>query len=275
MKKYCLILLLCGLAFSCKKNDPPADSAPPQSDYNPGAGWKLAWSEEFNDNTLNTSTWNYEQGTGAWGWGNNELQYYRSDNVKVADGNLVITAQKENYASSSFTSGRITTQNKYSFKYGKIVGKIKLPEGYGIWPAFWMLGSSPQPWPSCGEIDIMELRGGDDKITHSTCHWSNGSGAHQYYGRSYEHTAKLSQGYHYYEVEWNATSIVSRFNGIQFYEMSITAPEVSELRDNNFFIILNMAVGGNFFSPSITDPASVTATFPQSMYVDWIRVYQN
>ncbi len=137
-----------------------------------------------------------------------------------------------------------------------------------------MLGSTSQTWPACGEIDIMEMRGGEDKTTISTCHWQNNGGTRQYYGQEYTHTAKLSQAYHYYEVEWNATTIISRFDGIQFNEINITNAEVSELRDNSYFIILNLAIGGTFFSPAITNASAVTATFPQTMSVDWIRIYQ-
>jgi beta-glucanase (GH16 family) len=274
MRKGILLLITATLLFvSCKKEE---EKTPATTEYNPGSGWTQAWSEEFAGNSLNTSLWNYN--TGAGGWGNSELQYYRPENVKVADGNLVITAKRENYVSSYFTSGRIHTQGKYSFKYGKIVGRIKLPEGFGMWPAFWMLGNSASAWPACGEIDIMEMQGGQgangDKTTLSTCHWLNGSNAHEYYGVPYSTTSKLSEAYHYYEIEWNATTITARFDGVQFNQLSITAPEVSELKDNNYFIILNLAIGGNFFSPALTNQANVTATFPQKMYVDWVRVYE-
>jgi beta-glucanase (GH16 family) len=268
-----LIFLVTTTLISCKKDkSEPTNTS--SNEYNPGTGWNLSWSEEFEGTSLTTSTWNYDLGTGTYGWGNAELQYYRSENVQVADGKLVITAKRENYSSSYFTSGRINTKNKYSFKYGKVVGKIKVPQGYGMWPAFWMLGSSAQTWPACGEIDIMEIRGGEDKATTSTLHWQDTNNAHKYYGQSYNHTTNLANDYHYYEVEWNENKIISRFDGIQYNEMNITAAEVSELRDNSYFIILNVAVGGNFFSPAITNQADVTAAFPQSMTVDWVRVYQ-
>ncbi len=275
MKNILLVTIIVLLFFSCKKTEEPKVTTP---EYNPGEGWNQSWSEEFNGTSLNTALWNYDIGTGTSGWGNNELQTCRSENVVLENGNLVITAKSEVYNSSNFTSGRINTKDKYSFKYGKIVGKIKLPEGYGMWPAFWMLGSSAQAWPACGEIDIMEAKGGDgpngDQTIFSTCHWQNGSNAHQYYGKEYVHTAKLSQDFHFYEVEWNATTITARFDGIQYNVTNITSADVSELKDNAYFIILNIAVGGNIFSPPLTNPANITASFPQKMYVDWIRVYQ-
>jgi beta-glucanase (GH16 family) len=274
MKKIALILIFSITVLSCKKADnKPTTSA--SSDYNPGKGWNLAWADEFDSTALNTSIWNY---TDAQSTVNSELEYYRPQNVSVANGNLVITTNRESYNGASFTSGKIDSYNKYSFKYGKIVAKMKLPEGLGMWPAFWMLGISSTPWPGCGEIDIMEMSGGGtngDNTTNATCHWSDASNTHQWYGQPYTYTAKLSAAYHYYEVEWSATKIIARFDGIQINETDITAAAVSELRDNNYYIIFNLAVGGNFFYPALTDPTKVTATFPQNMYVDWVRVYKN
>ena len=276
MKKnsFLLLLLTVILFNSCKKTNEPTTAA----DYSPGAGWTQSWSEEFNDASLNTSIWNYDLGNNS-GWGNGELEYYQSQNVQLTNGNLEITAKRENQGGFSFTSGRINTQNKYSFKYGKIVAKMKLPKGYGIWPAFWMLGSTigTQPWPSCGEIDIMEMQGGGstgDETIYTTCHWANSTNSPTYYGLGYSNTSSLSDAYHYYEVEWNATTITGRFDGVQYYQLNTTTAETSELRVNSYNIILNLAVGGNFFSPAISNQASVTATFPQTMYVDWIKIYE-
>lgn len=271
-----MLLIVSILAFSCKKTTTNPTAAVTAPDYNPGTGWTLSWADEFDSTALNTSKWKYSRGGG--GYGNQELQNYRSENVAVENGNLVITANRENYGGNSFTSGKIDSYGKYSFKYGKIVAKMKLPEGYGMWPAFWMLGVSSSTWPACGEIDILEMRGGDtdgDKTLSSTLHWSNASNGHEYFGQSYTNASNLSQAYHYYEVEWNATTIIARFDGIQFNETNITAAQVSELRDNNYYVIFNLAVGGTFFSPALTNPANVTAVFPQKMYVDWVRVYKN
>ena len=275
MNRFLLVLTSILFCISCKKTtEEPKTTV---SDYNPGTGWNLSWAEEFDATALNTSLWNYEIGNNN-GWGNSELQYYKAENVALENGNLVITAKNEVYNTYSFTSGRINTKNKFSFNYGKIVGRIKMPEGYGMWPAFWMLGSSSQSWPACGEIDIAEMKCGQgvdgDKTAFSTCHWLNGSYVHEYYGKDFVYPYNLSQSYHNYEVEWNATSITARIDGTLYNQTDITTSDKSELKNNSFFIILNIAVGGTIFSPAITNPSSVTASFPQKMYVDWIRIYQ-
>ncbi|NPD47508.1 MULTISPECIES: family 16 glycosylhydrolase [unclassified Lentimicrobium] len=234
----------------------------------------LIWSEEFDYTGLpDASYWNME--TGGGGWGNNELQNYtnREDNALVGNGYLTITAKEEVYGGRNYTSARITTQNKFDFKYGKIEARIKLPYGQGIWPAFWMLGSNINSvsWPACGEIDIMELVGGTnrDNISHSTIHWDN-AGQHASYGESYS----LSNGifaddFHVFSVEWDEQSIRGFVDGSQYFVADITPSGLSEFHED-FFIILNLAVGGNW--PGSPNASTV---FPQTMQVDYIRVYKN
>ncbi|MEY2924598.1 MAG: hypothetical protein RLZZ337_1146, partial [Bacteroidota bacterium] len=140
--------------------------------------YKLVWSDEFIGTSLNTADWNYEQGTGNGGWGNNELQYYLSENTKVNDGVLTITAKRQPVFSSDYTSSRLTTQGKQSFQYGRIDIRAALPKGQGLWPALWMLGDNINTvgWPKCGEIDIMELIGGTgnkNRTVHGTVHWDD------------------------------------------------------------------------------------------------------
>jgi len=234
----------------------------------------LIWSEEFNYTGLPDATiWNME--TGGGGWGNNELQYYTNSesNASVGNGVLTITAKEEALGGRDYTSARITTQNKFDFKYGKIEARIKLPYGQGIWPAFWMLGAniSSVGWPACGEIDIMEMIGGsgNDNTTHSTIHWDN-NGQHASYGESYTlPTGILADDFHIFSVEWDSQKIKGFIDGIQYFTADITPSALSEFH-NDFFIILNVAVGGNW-------PGSPNATteFPQTMQVDYIRIYNN
>jgi beta-glucanase (GH16 family) len=234
----------------------------------------LIWSEEFNYTGLPDPTyWNME--TGGGGWGNNELQYYtdREDNALVEGGVLTITAKQEAYGGRDYTSARITTQDKFDFKYGRIESRIKLPYGQGIWPAFWMLGANFNSvgWPACGEIDIMEMVGGSgrENTVHTTLHWDN-NGEHADYGDSYTlSSGTFADDFHIFSVEWDAQSIKGLVDGNQFFVINTTPAELSEFQEN-FFIILNIAVGGNW--PGSPD---ATTEFPQTMEVDYIRVYKN
>ena len=240
----------------------------------------LVWSDEFDGNMLNESKWNYEIGTGSGGWGNNELQYYRRENTSVAGGHLIIEARSEVFSGNNYTSSRLTTQNKFDFKYGRVDVRARLPKGQGIWPALWMLGAnfSNVGWPRCGEIDIMELVGGGkgrtdargDDVTHGTAHWDN-SGQ---YAMSGGHT-QLSSGifndeFHIFSIQWDESEIRWYLDDTQFNVLDITPEGLSEFRNGKFFFLFNVAVGGRW--PGSPDGNTV---FPQQMLVDYIRVYQN
>ena len=233
-------------------------------------GMTLVWSDEFDGTTINTSNWTFEIGTGTWGWGNNELQYYQEDNTSIIDGNLVIEARKQTLESSNYTSSRLITRNKKSFQYGRVDIRAAMPEGQGLWPALWMLGSNHLQvgWPTCGEIDIMEMIGGEgrDNILRGTAHW-NQSG-HSYYGQQFTNDTKLSKEYHVYSIIWDEQNIRWYFDDINFNTMDITPAELSAFH-NNFYFIMNIAVGGNW--PGNPDTSTY---FPQWMIVDYIRVFQ-
>lgn len=235
------------------------------------SGYSLAWSDEFSGNTLNQSDWNFE--TGAGGWGNNELQYHKSDNTSVRDGVLIIEAREENYGGANYTSSRITTQNKQSFRYGRIDIRALLPEGQGLWPALWMLGQnfSSVGWPAAGEIDIMEMVGGDGRedTVHAHTWWSN-NGQTADYGGSYTLAAgeTLASAFHVFSLEWTAQSIIWYIDDIQFHIIDITPAGLAAFQEE-FFFIFNVAVGGNW--PGSPNASTV---FPQRMLVDYIRVFQ-
>ncbi len=232
----------------------------------------LVWSDEFDYTGLpDPSKWNME--TGGGGWGNNELQYYtnKESNAMVDNGILTITAKEESFGGRDYTSARITTQNKFDVKYGKMEARIKLPYGQGLWPAFWMLGKnfSTVGWPSCGEIDIMEMVGGTgkDNTVHATLHW-NQNGDHAQYGESYTLPSGIfADEYHVFSIEWNSQQIKGFMDDIQYFVIDITPSQLSEFH-NNFFFILNVAVGGNW--PGSPDQST---TFPQTMEVDYVRVF--
>jgi beta-glucanase (GH16 family) len=235
--------------------------------------WQLVWSDEFDSTSLNTDYWTRE--TGGHGWGNNELEYYtgREDNSYLQDGKLIIKAMEESYGGRSYTSGRLKTQNKKFWKYGKIEARIKLPFGQGIWPAFWMLGQNftSVGWPKCGEIDIMEMIGGNgrEKTVHGTTHWDN-NGQHAQYGGSYSlSSGTFADDFHTFSIEWNQSSIKWFVDSIHFHTINISPSGLSEFHQN-FFIIINLAVGGNW--PGYPDE---TTTFPQYLEIDYVRVYQN
>jgi beta-glucanase (GH16 family) len=254
------------------------------------SGWLLTWSDEFNgpDNSAVDSTkWLYD--TGGSGWGNNELEYYTSGtaNAVVRAGNLVITATTAgasaltcSYPSNGpcgYTSARIRTQGKFTQEYGRFEARIQIPEGPGLWPAFWMLGAdisnSATNWPKCGEIDIMENIGKEPSINHGSLHLPAAGTANddQLTGiYTLPGGAKLGDGFHTYAVEWSASAIKFYVDD-NLYETQTPATATGRDWEFNqpFFIILDVAVGGSF--PGA--PTSST-TFPQTMKVDWVRVYE-
>jgi beta-glucanase (GH16 family) len=227
--------------------------------------WQLVWADEFNGSISND--WVFE--TGAGGWGNNELQYYRRENASVQNGNLVITAKRENFGGAGYTSVRMKTQGKKSWKYGKMEARIAMPSFQGVWPAFWMLGDniSSVGWPACGEIDVMEHVNTGGEV-FGTIHWTNAANQYSNYGGS---TSTNITAFHLYTVEWDASMIRWFVDGIKYHEVSILngVNGTSEFH-NNFFLLLNMAIGGNWPGFSIDNNA-----FPANMLVDYVRVYQN
>lgn len=236
-------------------------------------GMQLVWQDEFSGTELNQNDWTFETGTGSNGWGNNELQYYRKENTTLEDGYLIITAKEENYQGRQYTSSRIITQGKQSFQYGRIDIRAALPQGQGIWPALWMLGSnfSTVGWPACGEIDIMEMIGGGagrDNTVHGTVHWSHG-GDYASYGQGYElEEGIFADEFHVFSIVWDATSISWYVDDVEFNRIDITPEELSEFRQE-FFFIFNVAVGGNW--PGSPNEGT---HFPQRMIVDYVRVFQ-
>lgn len=244
------------------------------------------WSEDFQGDALDLNTWSYEIGTGEWGWGNNEQQYYtdRAENVFVKDGYLHIRAALEtdaaaianNFGGKKYTSARIVTKGKFDFAYGTIEARIALPVGKGIWPAFWMLGANidDASWPLCGEVDIIEAVN-DESVVYGTHHWSHegqhaeyGNSTREYYGTSYP--MNISE-FHIYKTVWNEKSIAMYVDDFKYQEIGIedASGEMGTFH-KNFFFILNVAVGGQWPGFDIDD-----AQFPNEMIVDYIRVYKN
>jgi hypothetical protein len=244
---------------------PPPTGAPPGFPT-------LLWSDEFNGSAINSSNWTYDLGNG--GFGNNELQNYtnRSVNARTENGTLIIEARRENLGGSAYTSARLKTQGLRTFGVNTWVeARIQVPQGQGIWPAFWMLGSSISSigWPSCGEIDIMEMRGQNPFQNIGTMHWANTDGSHASFGGSINTSASLAAGFHTFAISRTPTTMRWYLDGTQYHEANIAGGinSTSEFQAQ-FFIILNVAVGGNF----VGSPNSGTP-FPQQMRVDYVRVW--
>jgi beta-glucanase (GH16 family) len=251
-------------------------------------GWVLTWSDEFNGpdgSAVDPSKWVHD--LGGTGWGNQELEYYTdgTQNAVVTGGNLVITATTAgtsgltcSYPSSGpckYTSARLLTQGKFSQQYGRFEARIQIPEGQGLWPAFWMLGAdiNTMAWPTCGEVDIMENIGKEPSVNHGSLHLpaTGTTNDSQLTGMvTLASNAKLGDGFHTYAVEWSAAAIKFYLDDT-LYETQTPASATGRTWefDHPFFILLNVAVGGQF--PGAPD---ATTTFPQTMKVDWVRVYQ-
>ena len=228
----------------------------------------LFWSEEFNtDGAPDSTKWGYDIGKGDWGWGNNELEYYtnRMENSIVQGGVLKVTAMKEDYNGSGYTSARLITKNKFAFTYGKVEIRAKLPAGVGTWPATWMLGSDNATvgWPKCGEIDIMEHLGRTLNTIYGTLHYPGRSGGNA--DGSTTVIANVTTDFHIYSMDWSAGAVKLYVDGVLFHT-TVNSPGMPFNHD--FFFIVNMALGGNFGGP--LDPAFTKAT----MEVDYIRVYK-
>lgn len=276
-----LVLISLGLA-ACGTNrgsSPPATSLPatplPATPTpRPGAnkpGWELVWADEFEASSLNRENWIPE--TGAGGWGNNERQFYtdRPENVRLENGHLIIEARKESYRGSDYTSARLKTQYLHSWAYGRMEARLKLPTGQGIWPAFWMLGDDfpTAGWPGCGEIDIMENIG-DPLTVYGTVHgpgYSGGGGIGESYTSS---QGSLAEEFHVYAVEWTPTEISWFVDDVRFNTITSRDVPGEWVYDHPFFLILNLAVGGNW--PGYPDQ---TTEFPQQLVVDYVRVYRD
>ncbi len=227
-------------------------------------GYQLVWADEFTNGI--SSDWNFE--VGDIGVSNKELEYYRKENASVENGALVITAKHEDFGGKNYTSARMNTNGKKSFKYGKIEARIKLPAFSGSWPAFWMLGDNiwTDGWPNCGEIDIMEQVNTENHI-FGTIHWNGGAG-HTSYGNN--SGAFNVTDYNVYTIEWDVSSIKWYLNGNLYSTASIlNGANNTAAFHNKFFILLNLAVGGAWPGYNIDNNA-----FPAKMYVDYVRVYQ-
>lgn len=235
---------------------------------------QLVMQDEFDvDGAPNSAIWGYDIGTGTNGWGNNELQYYtnRPENVTVQNGYLLITARKESYQGSSYTSARLLTKGKFEQAYGRFEARIRLPWGQGMWPAFWMLGADidTNPWPGAGEIDIMEFRGQEPTVVLGTVH-GPGYSAGESISKSYTlKNDRFDTGFHVFGIEWGPGYINYYVDDVLYNQITPADVPGEWVFNKPFFILINLAVGGTF----VGSPNSETV-FPQTMLVDYVRVYK-
>ena len=239
---------------------------------------ELVMQDEFTtDGAPNSTIWTYDLGTGnsdtGAGWGNNELQSYtnRTENVKVENGYLLITAKKESFNGASYTSARLTTKGLFEQAYGRFEARIRVPYGQGIWPAFWLLGANCDQvtWPQCGEIDIMEYRGQEPTTVLGSVHGPGYSGANAI-TKSYSLlNDRFDTGFHIFGIEWGPDYINYYVDDVLYNQITPSNVKGEWVFDHPFYIIINIAVGGNF----VGAPNSETV-FPQTMLVDYVRVYK-
>ncbi|MBJ7881108.1 glycoside hydrolase family 16 protein [Gelidibacter salicanalis] len=231
---------------------------------------ELIFEEHFNGDALDATVWNYELGDGCpnlCGWGNNERQIYTQDNVKIQNGYLVITAA---YDGATYTSGKINTKDNIEFQYGTVEVRAKLAVGKGIWPAIWMLGSniSEVGWPRSGEIDIMEYVGKHPHEIHTTLHTPDSHG--QSINTKITTSENIEEGFHLYKAHWTKDFIKFYIDDALVYTFS---PEVKDENtwpfDHPYYLILNLAIGGNFGGPEVDD-----TIFPQQFLIDYVKIYK-
>jgi len=232
---------------------------------------KLVFEDQFEGNKLNEEFWSYQLGDGCpnlCGWGNNERQVYTKENVRVADGNLIITATK---AGSLYESGRITTKGKVEMLYGTIEVRAKLATGTGIWPAIWMLGSAIDEvhWPLCGEIDIMEYVGKDPNTIYTSLHTAASSG--NTINTKKTIIENIEEGFHVYKADWTEDSISFYVDEKLLYTFSPVIKNDKTWPFNKpFYALINLAIGGNFGGPEVDD-----TIFPQELVVDYLKIYEH
>jgi len=259
LKLRVLIVLISVFLLSCKE-----DLQKNKEEKN-----KLIFEEEFKGKSLNTTMWNYDLGDGCpniCGWGNHERQLYKKENVFTKDGYLILKALKQD---SLYYSGKIHTKKNFEFQYGTVEVKAKLPKGKGLWPAIWMLGNDigSKGWPACGEIDIMEYVGKTPSIIYNAMHTPSSHG--NTVNSKKTALQNIEEGFHVYKMNWTKDAIVFYIDGEESYRY---APEEKNEEtwpyDKPFYLILNMAIGGDFGGPEVDD-----TIFPEEFILDYIRVY--
>ncbi len=235
----------------------------------------LVWEDEFNGSTLDNSKWTHQLGDGSqfglWGWGNGELQYYKQENTSLADGFATITVKEESVGDYNYTSSRITTKDKYSFRYGRVEARIKTVDGEGFWPAFWLLPEGGE-WPCDGEIDIMEQgHTASSTVTTGAAHLGNcpyDASQHQFLYFNQLGAESFANDFHVYGIQWGPDFISWFVDDEMVFQVSPEDYNPSyawPFNDNQWHIIINLAI-------TSSGPNNQTQ-FPSEMQIDWVRVF--
>ena len=240
----------------------------------PYGNWNIVWSDEFNGTTINPKTWTYDLGAG--GWGNNELEYYTSSsaNSHVSGGYLHIVARQQSEGGQNYTSARMKSEGLFSFTYGRIEWRAQLPNGAGFWPALWLLGTNIATsigWPGCGEIDVMENNGSALGTVQGSLH--SGSDETAVYNLLNNDSVT---NFHTYTLDWATNAILFYVDGHLYESQTNWSSSVGPYPtpfNQPFFIIMNIAVGGNYLGNPSTNTINANSTFPGEMLVDYVRIY--
>jgi len=238
---------------------------------------EITMQDDFDtDGAPDSSIWGYDIGNGpnGDGWGNQELQYYtdRPENITVNNGHLIITAKQGDFNGSGYTSARILTKGKFEQKYGRFEARMRLPYGKGMWPAFWMLGADidSNPWPACGEIDIMENAGSAPTIISGAVHGPEYFGGSPILKKYDLEDDRFDTGFHVFGIEWGPEYINYYVDDVLYNQITPADVTGEWVFDKGpFYIIINLAVGGLFDGPPNAD-----TVFPQTMLIDYVRVYK-
>lgn len=263
MRTFIALTLVILISFSCKNEENSIESTTEELEKS-----NIIFEENFNEDSLNETYWNYELGDGCpnlCGWGNNERQIYSKENATIKNGYLVIKATKDAFV---YKSAKLTTKQKVEFKYGSVEVRAKLPLGHGLWPAIWMLGNDidTKGWPACGEIDIMEYVGKAPNKVYTTLHTPDSFG--QSKNTKITVDENIEKGFHVYKTNWSKDKIEFFIDSKLVYTFN---PEIKNDTtwpyNKPFYIILNLAIGGDFGGPEVDD-----SIFPQEFIIDYVKV---
>ena len=267
-----LLTAVLAMAGACSPGDAPPAGGP--------GNWELVWSDEFDGTTLDPAKWSAQIGDGCdqnlCGWGNEELQWYQAENASVGEGLLTITARRDSMGGRAFTSARLRTLEKGDWTYGRVEVRARLPQGQGIWPAIWMWPTENVygTWAASGEIDIVELLGHEPARVHGTLHYGGPAPENTHSGAYFElPSGTFADGFHVFAIEWEEGEIRWYVDGSLYQrqtEWRSSGGPFPAPFDQRFHLVLNVAVGGVW--PGNPDAST---SFPQSMEVDYIRVYQH